>query len=256
MKRPHLIVLLMAGLTMLVATDVQPVAAEPARVPIRSAITRTTQLDLNASPVPVPLSPTPTPAEPIPDLPPSAGSPLPPQPIPDQPIPNQPVPNNQPSPPPSGGAMYRGPLGADFQRDNLPKKVYLGDEHGPGSKPLLNGPGVVGNPGTMGVTDPYGIAPPRGTLGQTYQRRSRQIDDEKHPRMAAVDVHLSENYDVSAKGLKAKWTGKEWHLSIDTLLPGIPHIYEVKVEWGPEGAKQQEIRTIRLIMNRVVDLEF
>ena len=164
--------------------------------------------------------------------------------------------------------MYRGPLGAEFQRDNAPKKKYLGDKHGFGSRPQPTGPipFVQGQPeavvdqrmlsGSVATTDRFGIAPPAGTLGQTYQRRSRLIDDDKHPRMAAVDVHLSENYDVSAKGLKAKWTGKVWHLSTDTVLPGIPHIYEVKAEWGPEGAKQSQIRTVRLIMNRVVDLEF
>lgn len=164
--------------------------------------------------------------------------------------------------------MYRGPLGADFQRDDVPKKAYLGDGHGHGPKTLPNGsvpfnrgqPEAAFDSGAMSVpiagTDRYGIAPPPGTLGQTYQRRSRLIDDDKHPRMAAVDVHLSENYDVSAKGLKAKWTGKVWHLSTEALLPGIPHIYEVKVEWGPEGAKQSQIRTVRLIKNRIVDLEF
>ena len=164
--------------------------------------------------------------------------------------------------------MYRGPLGADFQRGDVPKKPYLGDSHGPGSRPLPIGPlpFVHGQPeavldpgavsGPLAGTDRYGIAPPAGTLGQTYQRRSRLIDDEKHPRMAGIDVHLSENYDVSAIGLKAKWTGKVWHLSTEALLPGIPHIYEVKAEWGPEGAKQHQIRTVRLIMNRVVDLDF
>ena len=188
--------------------------------------------------------------------------------MPDPLIPGQPVPLYQAPPTSSGGVMYRGPLGADFQRGDVPKRPYLGDGLGPGSRPMPIGPVpfVHGQPeanfnpgavsGPLTGTDRYGIAPPAGTLGQTYQRRSRLIDDEKHPRMAGVDVHLSENYDVSATGLKAKWTGKVWHLSNEALLPGIPHIYEVKAEWGPEGAKQHQIRSVRLIMNRVVDLEF
>ena len=106
------------------------------------------------------------------------------------------------------------------------------------------------------VTDRFGVAPPPGTLGQTYHRRSRLIEDDKHPRVGVVEVNLSENYDVSARGLKSKWTGKVWRLESDPLLPGIPHVYEVKAEWGPEGAREKEVRTVRLIMGRIVDLDF
>lgn len=151
--------------------------------------------------------------------------------------------------------MYRGPLGADYQPTDVPKKQFLGDPQTPGLQPVpMTAPGVPGGP-TVG-TDSYGVAPPPGTLGQTYQRRSRLIDEEKHPRVGIVEVKLSENYEVTAKGLKVKWTGKVWRLESEPLLPGIPHIYEVKSEWGPEGAKQQQVRSVRLIMGRIVDLEF
>lgn len=103
-------------------------------------------------------------------------------------------------------------------------------------------------------TDRFGFAPPPGTLGQTYKRRSRLIEDNKHPRVGAVEVHLPEEVDVSAQGLKTKWTGKVWRLESDPLLPGVPHIYEIKASWG-EGS-QPQIRTVRLIMGRIVDLEF
>lgn len=250
MKRLLSEVPLMAGMAFVAMSTVQPATADSVRVPIRSANARTAQLDPNLPPAPIPVSPTPLPVAPVPELPPSVKDSLPPQPVPDSPVPSQAMPDELPPPPSNGGPMYRRPLGSDFIREKAPPRVYLGDENGPGSKSQRKGAGTV-----TGV-DPYGIAPPPGTLGQTYQRRSRMIDDEKHPRMGAVDVHLSENYDVSAKGLKAKWTGKVWNLSTDTLLPGIPHIYEVKAEWGPEGAKQSETRSVRLIMNRIVDLEF
>ena len=263
MNRLRIQVSLMAGLAIVATAEVQPVAADSVRVPIRSANARTAQLDPNTPPAPAPVSPTPLPA-----LSPSVGGPLPPQPIPDQPIPSQPVPNDQAPPTSSGGAMYRGPLGAEFQRDNVPKRAYLGDTRAPAPQPVPDGPVpfVHGQPGPgfdpeairepMAGTDRYGIAPPPGTLGQTYQRRTRLIDDEKHPRVGIVEVHLSENYEVSAKGLKVKWTGKVWRLESDPLLPNVPHIYEVKSEWGPEGAKQHQVRTVRLIMGRIVDLEF
>ena len=160
--------------------------------------------------------------------------------------------------------MYNGPLGADYQRDDRPKNRYLGDGQVLTPQPMPVGP-VPYQPGQPGEeviggpdagTDRYGVAPPPGTLGQTYQRRTQLIDEEKHPRVGIVEVHLSENYEVTAKGLKVKWTGKVWRLESDPLLPGVPHIYEVKSEWGPEGAKQHQVRTVRLIKGRIVDLDF
>ena len=104
------------------------------------------------------------------------------------------------------------------------------------------------------VGDRMGDAPPPGTLGQTYKRRSRLLEEMKHPRVGAVEVHLPENVDVTSRGLKSKWNGKVWRLESDPLLPGIPHIYEIKASWG-EGTEPQ-VRTIRLIMGRIVDLDF
>jgi hypothetical protein len=107
-------------------------------------------------------------------------------------------------------------------------------------------------------TNRFGVAPPPGTLGRTYQRRSTLIDDDKHPRMAAVDVHLPEEADVTARGLKARWTGSVWRLETETpLLPGVPHIYAVKADRLPgHSDKTPEVRWVRLIPGRIVDLEF
>ena len=123
---------------------------------------------------------------------------------------------------------------------------------------IVEDPAMLGSPVGMapayGLTDRFGYAPPPGTLGQTYKRRSRPIEDTKHPRIGAVEINLPEEVDVTAKGLKPKWTGKLWRLESDSLIPGVPHIYEVKASWG-EGT-QPQVRTIRLIMGRIVDLEF
>ena len=193
MNRLQIQISLMAGLAMMGATDVQPVAADSIRVPIRSANARVSQLDPNGLPAPAAA------------LPPGS-APLPPPPVPDY---DQPASPQRATAAPGGGAMYRGPLGADFQRPETPKKQYLGDGHLLTPQPIMNGPvpfnpnqpGMVTGPGiphesevTSGPvtgTDPYGIAPPPGTLGQTYHRRSRLIDDEKHPRVGIVEVHLS-----------------------------------------------------------------
>ncbi len=260
MNRLNSSVSVLAGLALATVIDVPDVAADSVRVPIRSANARTRQFDPNAIPSPAPLSPTPLPNAPLPSV---NGSPLPPHPSPDEPVPVPPVPSNK-----GGGAMYHGPLGAEFQAPPPKKKEFLGDMPGTLPQPTLNGaipqfggqvaPGTI--PGATGVpfegSDGYGIAPPPGTLGQTYKRRSRLIDEEKHPRVGIVDVHLSENYEVTAKGMKVKWTGKVWRLESDPLWPGLPHIIEVKSEWGPEESKQNQVRSVRLIMGRIVDLEF
>jgi len=112
-----------------------------------------------------------------------------------------------------------------------------------------------GDPGSPDVVaDRFGYAPPPGTLGQTYKRRSRLLEDAKHPRLGVVEVHVPEDVDVTAVGLKTKWTGKVWRLESDPLLPGVPHIYEIKASWG-EGT-EPHYRTVRLIMGRIVDLDF
>ncbi len=103
----------------------------------------------------------------------------------------------------------------------------------------------------------WGIAPPPGTLGQTYRRLSTLLPDDAHPRMAAVVVYLPEHADVSARGLKVTWTGEVWRLETPTpLVPGMPHIYAVQAEWDAPEGRVNETRWVRLIMGREVDLEF
>ena len=217
--------------------------------PIRTANTR--QVSPVPAPVPFP-SPVPLNADPLPPAPvPSPNGMLTPA------VPYPPVPA-----PDQGGPMYSQPFGTMRERITPPKE-YLGDPDGQGSyhsptdAPLPGQPLPALDPNApMAATDRFGVAPPAGTLGHTYHRRTRPLDEKQHPRVGVVEVQLSENYDVSGKGLKSKWTGKVWELESDPLLPGIPHIFEVKAEWGPEGARKKEVRTVRLIMGRTVDLEF
>lgn len=108
-------------------------------------------------------------------------------------------------------------------------------------------------------TNRFAVSPPPGTLGQTYRQRSSLIPDDKHPRCAAVEVYLPEDVDVSGRGLKASWTGKVWHLETkDPLLPGLVHIYAIKAEKRNDAGEvvSTDVRWVRLIMGRVVDLKF
>lgn len=120
-----------------------------------------------------------------------------------------------------------------------------------------NGPAYAG-PG-IATGNRFAVSPPPGTLGQTYHRRSTILADDKHPRTAAVEVHLPEEVDVSARGLKAKWTGKVWRLeTAEPLIPGLPHIYAIKAERRNKAGEivSTDVRWIRLIMGRVVEVEF
>ena len=228
--------------------------------PIRTANSRLTQLE----PLPTPLPPAPVPGNavaPAPGPTPLGGGLAPIVPV--APQANAQVPSPQVPSPDGNGPMYYQPFGTMRDRTPPPKQ-YLGDPNGQGTYHTpTDAPTPTAQPvpplethAPDGITDRFGIAPPPGTLGRTYYRRTKPIEDKKHPRVSIVQVYLSENYDVSSPGMKAKWTGKYWELESDPLLPGLPHIVEIAAEWGPEGARQREVRTIRLIMGRVMDVEF
>ena len=100
-------------------------------------------------------------------------------------------------------------------------------------------------------------SPPPGTLGQTYRRRSALVPDDVHPRTGVVMVDLPEDADVSSRGLTSSWTGEAWRLeTAQPLLPGMPHIYAIRAQWDAPEGRVYETRWVRLIMGRVVDLEF
>lgn len=220
----------------------QLAAAPP---PVRTANSRTLIAQTPTPPAPAPGIDVDSPETPIP----SVGPITPAAPVP---------------PPEPKGPMYSKPFGMFREPPPPPVKQFTGDPDGQGSfYTPTDAPTPSGQPlpaldpnAPMSATDRFGVAPPPGTLGHTYHRRSRILDDKFHPRIGVVEVHLSENYDVSSKGMKSKWTGKVWELTSDPLLPGIPHVIEVKAEWGPVDARRKEIRVVRLIMGRAVDLEF
>ncbi len=158
-----------------------------------------------------------------------------PPPVPPAPAPSPPA-VNPPPPVPAAGGHYQG--AAPLPQVASPLPVLSGYQPQAGM-------------------NRWGMMPPPGTLGRTYQRRSALIPDEDHPRVGIVAVKLPEDANVSARGMKVKWTGEEWLLeSSQPLVPGIPHVYAVKAEWETPTGKVQQTRWVRLIMGRVVDLEF
>jgi hypothetical protein len=246
MAIPNLFYVALAGAWLSTGT-IEVTAATP---PIRIANSRTLVAQAPA--------PTPLPPAPAPGIDAGLGSPIPSA---NSATPPAPVPPPEPGP---GGAMYSKPFGTMREPLPPPVKQFTGDADGQGSfytpsdapTPTTQPMPALDPNAPMSATDRFGFTPPPGTLGHTYHRRSRVLEDKVHPRVGIVEVHLSENYDVSDKGLKSKWTGKHWELVSDPLLPGVPHIFEIKAEWGPEKDRKKEVRTVRLIMGRAVDLEF
>ncbi|MCA8997025.1 MAG: hypothetical protein KDA80_08565 [Planctomycetaceae bacterium] len=109
------------------------------------------------------------------------------------------------------------------------------------------------------------VAPPPGTLGRTYQLRSRPIPTKMHPRVGMVDIRVPGATEVlvhdlnefrtedSLDGFQDAYDPTVWHFESEPLLPGLPHIYRVEAKF-PDGQMQE--RYIRLIMGRLVELDF
>ncbi|MEZ5940327.1 MAG: hypothetical protein R3C18_02975 [Planctomycetaceae bacterium] len=110
------------------------------------------------------------------------------------------------------------------------------------------------------------LTPPPGTLGRTYQLRSRPVPTDTHPRAGMLDlrvkgatkiiVHDMNEFRIEDRmdGFQDKDDPTLFHFTSEPLLPGLPHVYRVEVHTaGPEGPLVEE-RYIRLIMGRIVTL--
>ena len=141
--------------------------------------------------------------------------------------------------------------------------------------PVYNGgemfSGEFGEPQLAGAPTGYptlprtpDVAPPPGTLGQTYQRPMRPIPVDKHPRISIVDVRAPGATSVRVYGTyeyrtKDGFTGFQdrrdpaiWRLESEPLVPGIPHIYRVVAKYGDTVQEKY----IRLVPGRIVTLDF
>ncbi|VAX39246.1 hypothetical protein MNBD_PLANCTO02-3405 [hydrothermal vent metagenome] len=137
--------------------------------------------------------------------------------------------------------------------------------------------------------------PPKGNLGVTFRRPSRLIDWDEHPRVAGLEITLPPDVTrgtvKEGEGLQVQvsvqdhrnryepvegYVGKDdrWHFITDPLIPGNPHIFDIKVDlvrvkkmterrWGRnyEVQVEKKVRTIgnrrvRLVRGRIIELAF
>ena len=153
-----------------------------------------------------------------------------------------------------------------------------------GDVPSSTMPGAGVNPMSPTVAQRYGGAaqtspktdprtattwePPPGTIGRTYRMKSRPVPVSMHPRAAIVDVRVKGASEVRVHGMNVYRTEDflegfqdhrepdMWHFQADPLMPGLKHIYRIEARFnGPEGPTMQE-RYVRLIMGRVIEVEF
>ena len=108
------------------------------------------------------------------------------------------------------------------------------------------------------------VAPPPGTLGQTYQRPMRPIPVDKHPRISIVDVRapgatsvrVYGTYEYRTKdgfsGFQDRKDPSLWRMESEPLVPGIPHIYRVVAKYGDTA----QVKYIRMVPGRIVTLDF
>ncbi len=124
--------------------------------------------------------------------------------------------------------------------------------------------------GTDGYQDDssHGAMParPPGTLGQTYHLDSRPIPADKHPRVGMIDVRANSasfvvvrwtndfRMEESLKGFQDDNDPSIWHFESKPLLPGLKHIYRVEIYQGGPGSAPIDVRYVRLIMGRIVNL--
>ena len=264
--------MLIAGLALALDASATSTARAAGGVTSKNSMVARAQSTYSSAPAPAAVDLNPPPLSPVPAAPAPGVLQVSPQPSPNPSLDPTPLGSSAPANRPPLGLYYGEQERLDAMNNPplrpIPAAPYS-TGNAPASQPVPNASGVpaetvpgggvpvdgsiLGTP-QYGMTDRFGYAPPPGTLGQTYKRRSRLIEDNKHPRVGVVEVNLPEQVDVTARGMKSKWTGKVWRLESDPLTPGIPHIFEVKASWGDGG--QVQVRTIRLIMGRIVDLDF
>ena len=135
--------------------------------------------------------------------------------------------------------------------------------------PGVMSPAVAGPPGVNAppVAMPVANLPP-GTLGQTYARPSAPVPAVKHPRAGMIDVRAA-----GATSVSVQWThpyrltdelegfvdAKDkdvFHFEEKQMLPGVPYIVRIEARYGTEEDPRYEERYARLIMGRIVSIDF
>ncbi|MCA9024063.1 MAG: hypothetical protein KDA86_02500 [Planctomycetaceae bacterium] len=159
--------------------------------------------------------------------------------------------------------------GGGFGAQHIESAPYDGYEH---SGPIISTEidhsygSEFGDPEYADSGMPSQAATPPGTLGQTYHLASRPVPATKHPRVGMIDVRAStasfvivrwtndSRMEETLKGYQDDQDPSIWHFESKPLLPGLSHIHRVEIYQGGPGSAPTDVRYVRLIMGRIVNL--
>ncbi|HWL07405.1 MAG TPA: hypothetical protein VNQ76_03225 [Planctomicrobium sp.] len=169
------------------------------------------------------------------------------------------------SPPATGIPAHGAPINGTFGNGAVSQGIPTHSVPSGAMVPATGVPGV--GPGYSSATS-TSWQPPPGSIGRTYQMKSRPVPVTMHPRSAIVDVRVKDAADVRVHEMNVNRTkdylegfhdhtdGTMWHFTADPLIPGLPHIYRIEARFeGPDGKEVIEERYVRLIMGRVIEIE-
>lgn len=100
---------------------------------------------------------------------------------------------------------------------------------------------------------------PKGTVGQTYVRKSHPVPDDEHPRTAMLairDNNTVKSMKVQTMGGIRMKSGIWLFESIRPLDPGACQIVRVEARNNPAEVEPYDTRFVRLIPGRIVYLDF
>jgi hypothetical protein len=166
------------------------------------------------------------------------------------------------------------------------RSVPLVEEHNNDTVP------VAACPGDVPMTPLMSRDGVPGTLGLTYQQRTKRVNSDIHPRVGLLEItvsdatfrHMPSRHDIKVTVADEAGHFEElegyfgeddkWHFESKPLYPGIPHIYDVKFEEMKLQIKRERkydkivesevekkirdlgVRRVRLIPGRIVFLNY
>ena len=121
----------------------------------------------------------------------------------------------------------------------------------------------VGIPGPVAainaVSVATAVAPPPGTIGQTYTRISHPIPVDEHPRTAMLAVRDNrqvEHLRVQRMGGFRMENGIWLFETERPTIPGVENIVRVEARHEPEDIAPYKVLFVRLIPGRIVYLDW
>jgi len=143
----------------------------------------------------------------------------------------------------------------------VPGTIQAGGHHHSGHG-MMHAPIMAGSvsSGHMTILSPASmVAPPPGTVGQTYSRASHPIPEDEHPRSAMLAVRDQETVKFMRAQRMGGFRMKNGIWLFETsrpLFPGQEHIIRVEARRDKADIQPYKVKFVRLIPGRIVYLDF